>query len=186
MLLGYIFEPWLNICALGTAGSVMNIGSTINGCSHTKNPVWREKTRLTCSEGCSMCTDPSPPLSFFLRGGGSVHGLAWCRSVRSLVSVTFVLGDFNFILVLNLWNIVSNNDDLSRVKYLCRSLNIWIFLYLRLFISICIRKNYAWRSKISSFCHLAVIFLRKSSLRGRSPLPLPFQTPAMQAKENLA
>ena len=37
MLLGYNFKP-----RLGTAGSVMNIGSSINGCSHTKPSLTRE------------------------------------------------------------------------------------------------------------------------------------------------
>ena len=36
MLLGYSFEPRTIIRALGTAGSVMNIVLSINGCSHTK------------------------------------------------------------------------------------------------------------------------------------------------------
>ena len=36
MLLGYNFEPTPNIRALGTAGSVMNKGLSINGCSHRK------------------------------------------------------------------------------------------------------------------------------------------------------
>ena len=37
MLLGYRFELRPNICALGTAGSVMNISFSINGCPHTKS-----------------------------------------------------------------------------------------------------------------------------------------------------
>ena len=39
MLLGYSFEPrpYTNSHALGTAGSVMTIGLSINGCSHSKN-----------------------------------------------------------------------------------------------------------------------------------------------------
>ena len=36
MSLGYIFEPKLSIRALGTVGSVVNINSSLNGCSHTK------------------------------------------------------------------------------------------------------------------------------------------------------
>ena len=37
MLLGYSFEPRPYSRALGTAGSVMTIGLSINGCSHSKN-----------------------------------------------------------------------------------------------------------------------------------------------------
>ena len=39
MLLGYSFEPrpYTNSHALGTTGSVMTIGLSINGCSHSKN-----------------------------------------------------------------------------------------------------------------------------------------------------
>jgi len=47
LLLGYSFEPRPNSRALGTAGSVMSIGLLVNGCSHSKKPVWQEKTRLT-------------------------------------------------------------------------------------------------------------------------------------------
>ena len=36
MLLGYSFKPRSNIRALSTAGSVMNISFSINGCPHTK------------------------------------------------------------------------------------------------------------------------------------------------------
>ena len=50
MLLGYSFEPRPNSLALATAGSVMAIGLSTNGCSHSKKPVWREKTRLTSAE----------------------------------------------------------------------------------------------------------------------------------------
>ena len=42
MLLEYSFEPRPNIRALGTAGSVMNIVLSINGCSHTKPSLTRE------------------------------------------------------------------------------------------------------------------------------------------------
>ena len=37
MLLGYSFEPRPYSSALGTAGSVMTVGLSINGCSHSKN-----------------------------------------------------------------------------------------------------------------------------------------------------
>ena len=37
MLLAYSFEPRPNSRALGTAGSVMTIGLSINGFSHAKN-----------------------------------------------------------------------------------------------------------------------------------------------------
>ena len=39
MLLGYSFEPRPTTRALGTAGSVMTIGSSINGRSHSNKPV---------------------------------------------------------------------------------------------------------------------------------------------------
>ena len=41
MLLGYSFEPRLNSRALGTVGSVMTIGLSINRCSYT-TIHWRE------------------------------------------------------------------------------------------------------------------------------------------------
>ena len=44
------FEPKANSRALSTVGSVMSIGLSVNRCSHTKKPVWREKTRLTSPE----------------------------------------------------------------------------------------------------------------------------------------
>ena len=43
MSLGSIFEPRLNIRALGTVGSVVNIGSSLNGCSHTKTQFEAKK-----------------------------------------------------------------------------------------------------------------------------------------------
>ena len=48
---GHSFKPRPNRCVLSTAGSVMTIGLSINRCEHSKNPVLREKTRLT-SLGC--------------------------------------------------------------------------------------------------------------------------------------
>ena len=39
MLLRYSFEPRPYRRALGTAGSVMTIGLSINGCSHSKNQL---------------------------------------------------------------------------------------------------------------------------------------------------
>ena len=163
MSLGYIFEPKLSIRALGTVGSVVNINSSLNGCSHTKTQFDAKKQDwLVQKFGFRRRR------RFFLRGGGSVHGLVGYRCVCSLVSVAFVLFDQNykhrkiskrikigrfqlypgadyrllFISVLNLWNIVSNRDDLSRVKYLRRSLNICKFMYFLLFTVICMRKNY--------------------------------------------
>ena len=49
MLLGYSFEPRPNSRVLATAGSVMPIGLSINGCSHSKKKKnsWQERTRLT-------------------------------------------------------------------------------------------------------------------------------------------
>ena len=40
----------------GTAGSVGTFGLSINGCSHSKKPVWREKTRLTSTEVWAAAT----------------------------------------------------------------------------------------------------------------------------------
>ena len=39
MLLGYNFEPRPNSRALGTAGSVVTLGLSINVCSYSKKPV---------------------------------------------------------------------------------------------------------------------------------------------------
>ena len=50
MLLGDSFEPRPNNHALGTTDSVMTIGLSINGCSHSKKLVWRGKTRLSSPE----------------------------------------------------------------------------------------------------------------------------------------
>ena len=50
MLLGYSSEPRPKSRALATAGWVMAIGLSTNGCSHSKKPVWRENTRLTSPE----------------------------------------------------------------------------------------------------------------------------------------
>lgn len=52
IFLGYSFEPRPNIRSLGTTGSVMNIGLSINGCSRTKTqfderkPDWLVQSRL--------------------------------------------------------------------------------------------------------------------------------------------
>ena len=56
MLLGYCFKPRPNIGVLSTAGSDMTIGLLINGCSHSKKPVWREITRLTGLEVWAAAT----------------------------------------------------------------------------------------------------------------------------------
>ena len=56
MLLGYSFEPRPNSCTLGIALSVMTIGLSIDGSSHSKKPVWREITRLTGPEGWAAAT----------------------------------------------------------------------------------------------------------------------------------
>ena len=52
MLLGYCFEPRPYRRALGTEGSVMTIGLSMNGCSYSKKKKtdWGEKTRLTSPE----------------------------------------------------------------------------------------------------------------------------------------
>ena len=56
ILLGYSFKPRPNSWLLATAGSVMTIGLSINGCSHSKKPVWRERTRLTSPEVWAAAT----------------------------------------------------------------------------------------------------------------------------------
>ena len=56
MLLGYSFEPRPSIRPLGIAYSVMTIGLSINGCSHSKKPVWRDRTRLTSPEVWAVVT----------------------------------------------------------------------------------------------------------------------------------
>ena len=48
-----------NSCALASAGSVMTTGLSINGCSHSKKPVWREKTRLTSPDVWAAVTSNS-------------------------------------------------------------------------------------------------------------------------------
>ena len=56
MLLGYSFEPRPR--ALGTVGSVMTIGLSMNICLHSKKKktVWREKIRLTSPENRAAAT----------------------------------------------------------------------------------------------------------------------------------
>ena len=44
ILLGYSFEPRPNSCAIATACSVMTIGLSINGCSHSKNMFDKRET----------------------------------------------------------------------------------------------------------------------------------------------
>ena len=56
ILLGYSFKPRPNSWLLATAGSVMTIGLSINGCWHSKKPVWRERTRLTSPEVWAAAT----------------------------------------------------------------------------------------------------------------------------------
>ena len=50
------FKPRPNSWLLATAGSVMTIGLSINGCSHSKKTVWRERTRLTSPEVWAAAT----------------------------------------------------------------------------------------------------------------------------------
>ena len=63
MFLGNSFEPRRNSRVLATVGSVMTIGLSENGCSHSKKPVWQEKTGLT-----------SPGVAC-----GDLEGLTWFR-----------------------------------------------------------------------------------------------------------
>ena len=48
MLLGYSFEPRPNGRALATTGSVMTIGSSINGCSHAKKNNLTRENKIEC------------------------------------------------------------------------------------------------------------------------------------------
>ena len=48
MLLGYSFEPRPNSRVLATAGSVMPIGLSVNGCSHSKK---KQKTVAERDQG---------------------------------------------------------------------------------------------------------------------------------------
>ena len=50
MLLGYSFEPRPNSRVLATVSSVMTIGLSMKGCWHSKQPGWRERTRLPSVE----------------------------------------------------------------------------------------------------------------------------------------
>ena len=73
LLLRYNLEPrLLNSRALGTVTSVMIVGLSINGCSHSKKAVWGEKTRLTSLENrAAAWRDSGRALfSIFLGGGG--------------------------------------------------------------------------------------------------------------------
>ena len=76
LLLRYNLEPrLLNSRALGTVTSVMIVGLSINGCSHSKKAVWGEKTRLTSLENRAAAWRDSgragQSLIFdFPRGGG--------------------------------------------------------------------------------------------------------------------
>ena len=56
MLLGYSFEPRSSSRVPATAGSIMTIGLSINGCSHSKKPVWPERTRLASPEVWAAAT----------------------------------------------------------------------------------------------------------------------------------
>ena len=70
LLLRYNLEPrLLNSRAPGKVTSVMIIGLSINGCSHSKKPVRGEKTRLTSLE---------------------VRAAAWRDSGRALFSIPII------------------------------------------------------------------------------------------------
>ena len=55
-LLGYSFEPRPSSLALGSMGSVITIGLSINGCLHLKKAVWRERTRWSSPEVQAVTT----------------------------------------------------------------------------------------------------------------------------------
>ena len=50
------FNPRPNSYALATVGSVMTIGLSINGCLHSKIPVWWERSKLTSPEVWAAAT----------------------------------------------------------------------------------------------------------------------------------
>ena len=65
----------------GTAGSAVTFGLSINRCSHSKKPVWHEKTGLTSTEVWAAMTSKdwrdkgraSFPLSYSRRQNESLH-----------------------------------------------------------------------------------------------------------------
>lgn len=84
MLLRYSFGPRRNNGALVTAGSVMTIGLSINGCSQSKKPVRGGKTRLTSPKVRSSATSKgwhdsgrTSFFSFLLRCQEYERGLFW-------------------------------------------------------------------------------------------------------------
>ena len=110
LLLRYSLEPrLLNSRALGTVTSVMIIGLSINVCSHSKKPVWGEKTRLTSLEvRAAAWRDSGRALfSIFLGGGGTP--LYKLRSIKLLISYVGMCcpigwGRVGYTLPILVWN----------------------------------------------------------------------------------
>ena len=87
LLAGWAFF-WVKVPQVpGTAGSAVTFGLSINGCSHSKKPVWHEKTRLTSTEVWAATTSKdwrdscraSFPLSYSRRQNDARH--AGCHNV---------------------------------------------------------------------------------------------------------
>ena len=64
MFLGCSFEPRPSSRALATAGSVMAIGLSINGCSSSKKPVLQEKAKGGCTRTLPKFVHFPPPEYF--------------------------------------------------------------------------------------------------------------------------
>ena len=110
LLLRYNLEPrLLNSRALGTVTSVMIVGLSINGCSHSKKAVWGEKTRLTSLENrAAAWRDSGRALfSIFLGGGGTPLYKLW--SIILLISYIGMCcpigwGRVGYTLPILVWN----------------------------------------------------------------------------------
>ena len=80
MLLRYSFEPMPNSRALGTTGSVITVGLSINECSHSKNQFDKRVCACGDSKGLTQFKQsPSSPQEdkrrlCSLGGGGGIRG----------------------------------------------------------------------------------------------------------------
>ena len=79
MLLRYSFEPMPNSPALGTTGSVMTIGLSINECSHSKNQFDKRVCACGDSKGLTQFKQSPSPQEDKRRlcsqgGGGGIRG----------------------------------------------------------------------------------------------------------------
>ena len=98
MLLRYIFQPRTNSRALGIVGSVTTIDLSMNGCSHSNKPVWREKTRLASRKvGLRRlqrldAIPANPPFALLDQvedKGGSAYGLVFLSPTNRFVFACF-------------------------------------------------------------------------------------------------